>query len=163
MKNEILKSLCVLCFVLILATNVKSQSNDELKSKIENLNKEMGSAMLSGNTEKSISFYLPDAISLPNNGKMLEGKDAIRKSNEDMMKSGMKVTSFETKTVKVMSCDKTITEIGKYMMTLSIPGQTEPIKDHGKYLTIWEKQGDGSLKVKLEIWNTDINPMEKMH
>jgi ketosteroid isomerase-like protein len=33
------------------------------------------------------------------------------------------------------------------------------MEDTGKYLTLWEKQADGSLKIKVETWNTDKNPM----
>jgi hypothetical protein len=29
-------------------------------------------------------------------------------------------------------------------------------------MTIWEKQNDGSLKIKVETWNTDTNPWAEM-
>jgi hypothetical protein len=34
--------------------------------------------------------------------------------------------------------------------------------DNGKYITIWEMQKDGSIKIKVETWNTDHNPWEEM-
>jgi ketosteroid isomerase-like protein len=37
------------------------------------------------------------------------------------------------------------------------------MEDHGKYLTVWEKQKDGSLKVKVETWNSDVDPMSQMN
>jgi ketosteroid isomerase-like protein len=92
---------------------------------------------------------------------MREGIDAIRKSSEEMAKMNMKITLFEPTTLKVIPDGKLITEIGTYKIKLTIPGVDQPVEDHGKYLTIWEKQSDGSLKVKVEIWNTDINPMEQ--
>jgi len=33
-----------------------------------------------------------------------------------------------------------------------------PVSDNGKYLTIWQQQPDGSLKMKIDIWNTDLYP-----
>jgi ketosteroid isomerase-like protein len=39
-----------------------------------------------------------------------------------------------------------------------MPGNDKPMNDAGKYVTIWEKQKDGSLKIKIETWNTDSNP-----
>jgi hypothetical protein len=33
-----------------------------------------------------------------------------------------------------------------------------PWDDHGKYLSVWKEDEDGQLKVKIETWNTDINP-----
>jgi hypothetical protein len=29
-------------------------------------------------------------------------------------------------------------------------------------MTIWEMQDDGSMKIKVETWNTDVNPWEEM-
>ena len=153
----------LLTFIVIIfaATSGISQTNEKYKEQIEKLNKEMVAAMLSGNTEKSMSFYTSDVISMPNYEKMLEGKDALRQSNEAMTKAGWKVTSFEPVTLKVMGCDKTIAEIGTFKITFSIEGMPEPIQDIGKYVTIWEKQADGSLKIKIETWNSDINPMDQ--
>ena len=33
------------------------------------------------------------------------------------------------------------------------------MQDHGKYLNIWQKESDGTLKIKVNSWNSDINPM----
>jgi ketosteroid isomerase-like protein len=137
------------------------QSPRDYKSEIEDLNKEMVRNMLEGNLEKSFSMYTSDAISMPSNEPMREGIAAIRKGAEEMAKMNMKITSFEPTTLKVMADGKLITEIGTYKIKLTMPGMDQPVEDHGKYLTIWEKQADKSLKVKVEIWNSDINPMEQ--
>lgn len=161
MKKTILKLTLALVVVLFATTIGMTQTNDQYKAQIEKINKQSVAAMLAGDTEKSMSFYTNDAISLPSYEKMLEGKDALRKSNEAMLKSGMKITSFEPVTLKVISDGKMITEIGTYKISISMTGMEEPMKDVGKYLTIWEKQADGSLKIKIEMWNTDTNPMQE--
>jgi ketosteroid isomerase-like protein len=93
---------------------------------------------------------------------MLNGIDAVRKSNEEMKKSGWKVVDFKTKTHSVVSCGDMVTEIGTFDIAFSMEGQEKPMKDAGKYITIWEKQKDMSWKIKIETWNTDMNPwMEK--
>lgn len=161
MKNYILK-LTGLLAVMFIAFQAKAQSDNELKTKIEKLNREMAAAMIAGDNAKSISFYTDDAISLPDHGKMVEGKVAMKAANDEMMKTGMKITSFETTTAKVMSSGKMVTEIGHYKMSITMPGKSDAITDSGKYLTIWEKQSDGSLKVKVEMWNTDTNPAGNM-
>lgn len=161
MKESLIKTMLTLS-VVIFATYIGiSQTNTQYKTQIEKMNKEMVAAILSGDTERSMSFYTDDAISMPNYEKMLEGKDALRKSNEAMAKSGWKVVAFEPVTLKVMSCEKTITEIGTFKISFAVEGMPKPIEDVGKYITIWEKQADGSLKIKVETWNTDINPMEQ--
>src|SRR4030043_2184160 len=111
MKNAILKSSLLLVAFMMLAKTAVSQTNEEIKAKIEKINKEMAQVMLDGNSEISLAFYADDAISMPANGKMSEGKEAIKKANEEMMKSGAKVLSFEATTLKVKTCEKMITEI----------------------------------------------------
>ena len=162
MKKLNVLSVSLLLAILFAASEGFSQSVSDYKAKIEKINKEMTQYMLEGNTEKNLSLYTADAISMPSYQPMLEGISAIRKSNEEMVKSGMKFTSFEPVTVKVLVNSNMITEIGTYKMSMTMPGTDKPMEDHGKYLTIWEKQKDGSLKVKVETWNTDVNPMTMM-
>ena len=40
------------------------------------------------------------------------------------------------------------------------PGMPGPIEDKGKYMTVYVREKNGSLKIKAEIWNTDVNPMQ---
>jgi ketosteroid isomerase-like protein len=162
MKNTKLKSACILVALALITMNTFSQSTDDVKSKIEKLNKDMAQAMIDGNHEKSLSFYAPDAISMPSYSKMVEGIDAIKQSNMEMSKSGTKFVSFEFNTVKVIPGGNLYTEIGTYKVSMTMPGMDMPMNDVGKYITIWEKQKDGSLKIKVETWNTDNNPWQKM-
>jgi ketosteroid isomerase-like protein len=150
---------CFWILILLLATTLSySQSDAEYKTKIETMNKQMAKDMLAGNTEKLLSLYTSDAISLPNYQPIHEGIAAIRKASEEDAKSGVKITSFEPTTLKVMANGNLITEIGTYKIDMTMPGMDKPMMDHGKYLTVWEKQKDGSLKIKIETWNSDINP-----
>jgi uncharacterized protein (TIGR02246 family) len=158
MKNSILKSV-VLIIAVAFSASVGAQNNEELKARIEKINKEMQQAMLSGNTSASLAHYANDAISLPNYSKMAQGIEAIKKSHEAMMASGMKITKFETTTLMVTSCEDNIAEVGTYNMSYTVEGAPGEMSDMGKYLTIWKEQSDGSLKINFEIWNTDTYPM----
>ena len=162
MKNKHLKSIGILFFFGILTINAYSQSDSELKTKIEKINKEIAKAMVEGKSDVSLSYYVADAISLPNYGKLADGIEAIKKSNQAMMESGMKVTAFETTILKLIKNENLITEIGTYKFTFTMTGMETPMDDFGKYITIWEKQKDGSLKIKVEMWNTDNYPAGQM-
>lgn len=163
MKRTIVLSTCSLFVVLLMANVAFSQTPAEYKTKIETINKEMAKYMIEGNTEKGLSLYTADAISLPSYEPMREGIAEIRKASEEMTKSDWKCKSFETATLKVIPNGNMITEIGTYKISMTMPGMDSPMDDHGKYLTVWEKQEDGSLKVKIETWNSDVNPMTMMH
>lgn len=153
----------LMLFVLVLTTGVVfPQSNKDYKAQIEKLNKEMVQNMLDGDTEKSLSMYTDDAISLPSYEPMREGIDEIRESQEKMASSGWKFDSFVPTIVKIIPGENLITEIGTYKVSMSMTGMDHSMNDQGKYLTIWEKQPDGSLKVKVETWNSDIDPATMM-
>lgn len=159
MKTKFFRTWTIFLMLTCITISAFSQSDAELKTKISKMNKEMSQAIVEGNSEKSLSYYVQDAVSLPNYGKMAQGIEAIKKSQDEMMASGMKFSSFEFNTLMVKSYGNLVTEIGTYQMSATMPGMTEPMQDQGKYLTLWEKQPDGSLKIKVETWNTDNNPM----
>jgi len=155
------KSVVLIVTMLAAIITYAQPSEMDYKSKIESLNKEMVRHMIEGNIEKSLSMYTQDAISMPSNEPMSEGIVAIRAGLEKMAKTGMKVNSFEPTTRKVIPDGNLISEIGNYKINITISGMDQPVEDHGKYLTIWEKQPDGSLKIKVEIWNSDIQLTEQ--
>src|SRR5512145_690133 len=100
MNNSSLK-MGSLLILSLFTVSVFAQNEAELKAKIEKINKEMQAAMLSGNSSANLANYTEDAISLPNYGKLATGIEEIKKSNEQMMSSGMKITKFETNTQMV--------------------------------------------------------------
>lgn len=143
----------------IISFNAFAQTDEALKQKIESINKEMAKAMIEGNYSQTLKYYTNDAISMPNNSKMIRGIEEMKKSNESMAQSGVKMKNFETSTLQVTTCGNQVIEIGTFKLSMEIPGMPGNYEDHGKYLTVWEKQADGSLKIKVEMWNTDVNPM----
>ncbi|MBK7174537.1 MAG: DUF4440 domain-containing protein [Bacteroidales bacterium] len=161
MKTTFLRLMFTTLVVTIFSAAAVAQSEAEYKDKILKMNLAMKEAMLSGNGDANLALYAKDAISMPSYEPMIEGIDALRKSNEAMKKSGMKVTSFEPTTYKVYVSGNFVTEVGFYKISFTYPGMDKPIEDAGKYLTVYEIQPDKSLKIKIETWNTDKNPMEE--
>lgn len=159
MKKVFVRSGFAMILVTLFVVSAAAQSNDELREKIVKINKQMAKAMMEGNAQAALGFYTKDAISLPNYGEMVKGIDAIKKSNDEMLSSGMKVNSMEFNTLMVNTYGNMVSEIGTYKMNATMPGMAAPMDDEGKYHTLWEKQADGSLKIKVETWNTDKNPM----
>ena len=92
----------------------------------------------------------------------MEGIEAFRQSHEQMAAAGMKVLSFESEPTEVWQAGEQVIEIGTFDIELQMPGMPQNIQDKGKYLTIYDRDADGSLKIKVETWNTDMNPMQMM-
>ena len=89
-----------------------------------------------------------------------KGKDAIKASHDQMMKSGMKFVSVEFTPMEVVAGGTVGHVIGTYDMTISVP-QMGNVQDKGKYITLWAQQPDGKWKVRAETWNSDM-PMPSM-
>ena len=158
-----MKKLFSLMLMFLFGFSVlQAQDMSELKSKVQKMNDKYAKMMLSGNMDEMWDGYTKDVISMPSYEPMIKGIDALKESSKKMMESGMKITAFKSTVTDVMKYGDLVVDIGNYEITMDIPGMPEPINDHGKYLTLWEMQEDGSMKVKVETWNTDVNPMETM-
>jgi ketosteroid isomerase-like protein len=163
MKKLFLTILAISLFTALIT----AQDTAELKKKVQALNDQLSASMLSGDMESIWEHYADDVISMPSYQPMMKGIDACKKSSQEMMESGMKMTAFKSTVTDVMQDGNTVVDIGTYEITMMLPQMgDQPWSDHGKYMTIWEMQEDGSLKVKAETWNTDVNPwmeMQKKH
>jgi ketosteroid isomerase-like protein len=142
---------------MLPAMAMLAQSDAEVKQMIERNNKMIGEAMMAGNIDKVMAMYTEDAVQLPNNSKMLKGKSAIRMDQEEMVKEGWKVKEYNTNVQSVETHGDVVTEVGTYSMAVQKDGMPDMVRREGKYLCVWEKQADGSLKLQTEIWNHDQN------
>ncbi len=161
MKSVYFKLVTVIfCFIFITASSFAQDS--DLKKKVQTMNDEMVKEMLAGNHAAAMDMYTDDAISLPSYEPMLKGKDAMMKSHMKNKEAGFKMNSMTITTMDVWSSGDLAYEIGTYKVNMTFPGMKETIDDNGKYLTVWQKQADGSWKVKADTWNSDNNPWESM-
>jgi uncharacterized protein (TIGR02246 family) len=149
----------VLFGVLVLGlTGVASAGGDEkLMQEVTKIGDTLAAAMLANDVEKMLDMYAEDAISLPNYGPRMDGRAAFKEHHEMMSGAGMKIVSFESNPTDVWKAGNQVIEIGTFEIELDMPGMPG-IKDKGKYLTVYVREG-GSLKIKAETWNTDMNPM----
>jgi ketosteroid isomerase-like protein len=146
-----------------LASCSKVQDMDALKEKVQKMNDEAAKMMVANDAAGMWENYSEDVISMPSYEPMLRGIEACKQSYKKMTEAGIKMTAFKSTVTDVMEAGNLVVDIGTYEITMTIPEMGDmPYTDHGKYMTIWEKQDDGSLKVKVEIWNSDVNPWEEM-
>lgn len=157
------KLFAILFALIFTASLVNAQDTVELMKKIQTMNDEAAKMMVANDEAGMWVNYSDDVISMPSYEPMLKGIDACKMSYKKMNESGMKMTAFKSTVTDIMQSGNFIVDIGTYEITMSVPQMGDmPWTDHGKYMTIWEKQDDGSLKIKVETWNTDVNPWEEM-
>jgi len=147
----------VLCSLLLASCSTPAPDLTKVRQEVEALIDKAEKDMVSGTMDTTMSQYADDAFSLPNNGPMLRGKEAIKNYFRQMMSTGVKFTDVNFTTVDVSAAGPYVYEVGTYTMTIQIPAMKD-IADQGKYLTVYERAADGSLKIKAETWNTDVQP-----
>ena len=155
---------CLLASLLVLGwvpAALAGHHESDLMKEVAAIGDTISKAMVANDVETMLALYTDDAISLPNYGPRMEGKDAFRKHHEQMSASGMKVNSFVSEPTDVWKAGDQVIEIGVYKISLDMPGMPG-VEDKGKYMTVYVRDKKGNLKIKAETWNTDVNPMAAM-
>jgi uncharacterized protein (TIGR02246 family) len=146
---------------ILFASLIFAQDAD-VRSKIQQYNDKMEQAILQNEFETLYAMYADDAISLPSYAPILRGKEEIRESMQRDIERGTKVTKVEFNTTEVRQEGDVVIEVGTYDMSFTMKDSDQSIDDTGKYITVWEKDGN-DWKVAMEMWNTDKNPWEDMN
>ena len=94
--------------------------------------------------EGTLSYYSDDAVVLPGNAPIVQGKDAIRALWKSLLSPDISLSWQATK-VDVARSGELAYVIGTYTLT-SKDAQGKPATDHGKLLEIFKKKGDGPGK-----------------
>lgn len=145
------------CCVFLASCAPPAPDMEKVRADVQALLEKSEREMVAGTMDTTMSQYADDPLSLPNNGPLLRGKAAIRDYYSQMMAMGAKFTDVDFTTVEVMAGGQYVSDVGTYTMTIQIPGMPD-IMDKGKYMTVYERMADGSLKIKAETWNTDSPP-----
>lgn len=154
-------TLFLIIFTLLTYNLIAGDNQEDLKATIESINAKLNKAMLEGDFETMLAYHIDDVVCMPNYTEMIKGKKALKKYMEEDRKSGIKFSSFSSTIMDIWSCGDLVYEMGTYGMSIIIPDMSRPFADKGKYFTVWQKQSDGSYKVKFTIWNTDEYPLTK--
>jgi uncharacterized protein (TIGR02246 family) len=122
---------------------------------IRDLETQWSKAAAEKDLEKMLSFYADDATVLPANAPAATTKDNARRLWTDLFASAGLALSWRTVKVEVAKSGEMAYATGIYELTAN-DASGNPTTDHGKYLTVWEKQSDGKWKCGADIWNSDI-------
>jgi len=162
-----MKKLFSILFLVALTTGititVSAQKAADLKAEIEKINQLFVKATMEKEMGTVAKYYTNDFINMPNMMPIIRGKEEAIAQDKMMEESDIEFISFNLNTTEVIPTGKKYAyELGTYDMVMKIPGLAEPWIDKGKYLTVWVIEEKKELKMKVTIYNTDINPWEDM-
>jgi uncharacterized protein (TIGR02246 family) len=107
----------------------------------------------SGDAAALASLYSEEGRFLPPNMEPCEGPAAIQAAMQQLLDMGARSLDIEPLDVREAG-DMTI-EYGRYELGIE-PEGAEPVTDVGKYIVVHESQDDGSTKIVLDIFNSNM-------
>jgi ketosteroid isomerase-like protein len=100
------------------------------------------------------SFVTDDAVWLPPNAALVEGRDAVRAWILPLTQAEEFSVTWEATRVEVSAGGDLAYSMGTYEYSLK-DAEGNTVSNKGKFVDIWKKQSDGTWKVAVAIWNSD--------
>ncbi|RMG63162.1 MAG: nuclear transport factor 2 family protein [Calditrichaeota bacterium] len=114
-------------------------------------NQRFARAYSQGDAATLAGLYTQDAYALAPGNRVWEGRQAIRDGIQKELSAGQ--MQLQVQTVSLTLLDDHAYEVGTYTIRVE-PEGSEAFTDHGKYLTVWQKQADGSWLIRADAYNS---------
>jgi uncharacterized protein (TIGR02246 family) len=108
-----------------------------------------------GDAARWASLYTEDAVMMPPNSPVVEGRAAIESW---IAMLPVRITDAKGTALEVDGSGGVAYVRGTYSMSLQIPGLPGTIPQQGKLLQIYARQPTGSWLLARDIWNVDSAP-----
>ena len=100
------------------------------------------------------NLYTEGATFMPPNQPAAQGRPAILA----WMKGFPPTKEFALKIVEIEGRGDLAYVRGEFSMAMTPPGAPGPVKDSGKYVEVRRREKDGSWKIAVDIFNSDLPP-----
>ena len=101
------------------------------------------------------AFYTPDAVLMPPNHPIVEGRADIQGFLQGLIDSGF--TGIKLETTTIASVGDLAYGRGRYTLSMASAGGA-PVQDVGKYAVVYRRQANGSWRAVADIFNSDQAP-----
>ena len=163
MRNSLLQvSIIPMVLPLFAILGCEKQSEvGDVKADISAINNNIElytSSMNAGDLDRWISLWADDAIQMAPDAPAVIGKEQIRAKYESIFPLFIFKMSIANEEVKIsgdLACSH-----GNYTVSMTPKAGGETIMIDGKYLSIEERQADGSWKIIRSCFNDNAPPKE---
>ncbi len=153
-----LRYTALLCSLLALAgcSNVAPTENRDADTQaIKDTESAWVKDIATKDVDKWVQHYAEDGSVLLPNTPIITGRDNIRAALKPIVADPNFGLTFSANKVEVARSGDIGYSRGTYSMTVTDPKTKQPFTEHGKYLTVWRKAGDGKWLAVEDIDNTD--------
>jgi uncharacterized protein (TIGR02246 family) len=104
---------------------------------------------------KWASYFTDDGAGLYPGAPTATGKEALKTAMTPMLADPNFALTFASTHTEASKGGDMVYSYGTYSMTMTNPKTKKPVTDHGKFLTVYTKQADGSWKAVADAFNSD--------
>ena len=122
----------------------------EARAEIERLGRQWEEAANTGQVERLMEVYAPDAVILPPGGPSIEGSETIRELFRQEFERFDTKIAFTTVEIEVEG-DMAYRR-GNYVWRGTPRGTDQPLETRNKFLEIWKRQPDGGWRIAVDMW-----------
>jgi len=155
MKRSLISSAFAIA-ILILGAGLAAAQKITPEDAIRTADQQWLKVFAARDLERSVTFCAEDGSILAPNQPIATGREAIGKSFSGFFALPALNISWVPDRIQVAKSGELGFTSGKYQMTFNDPAGKQ-MSDKGKYVTVWKKQSDGSWKVLLDIFNSDLS------
>ena len=164
MKKSLTQLSLVISLCFLLCFTFSCQQGEEVaeepavdveadKEAIKKITDDFNAAINAGNIDKLVSLYTDDAVRIPPNKPALVGKEAIRSLFQEQLDQFTVQNEGVIVDLKV-SGDLAFVR-GSWTSINTPKTGGEPLKYNGSFVSVIQKQPEGSWKVICNIWSNE--------
>jgi ketosteroid isomerase-like protein len=106
------------------------------------------------------SYYANGAVVLPANSEMSTNKVTLQKVWSQMLTKDTDL-SWTPMWVEASKSGELVYVVGSYTLTTKASKGKPASSEHGKYMSVWKRQADGTWKAEATSWNADAAPKKR--
>lgn len=146
----------ILLLILSLTGVVGGCRRARVDADVDSLNrlqKQVDSTIISGDTERYLTFLADDAVLMPPNAPAVSGNQAIRLWHQAISRQ-FRIQKYAATDDEVIVSGNWALRRASMDWTLMPAAGGKPIRDLGKFIILYRREPDGSWKVARDIWNS---------
>jgi ketosteroid isomerase-like protein len=125
------------------------------RDEVRNVLAGFAKAVADKDTKTLVDYYEADAIVLTPNVPMVRGHSALGDLFQGMIDGGVKAIEFDTR--DLVEDGSLVIEVGHSTVHVELADGSS-VGDPGKYLVVYRRQANGSLKMVFDAFSTDSAP-----
>lgn len=146
--------LVLLMMSFFLGACSSTGAQDEMQATIDAAFQEYGDSLVAKDADRWGTLWTEDGLQMPPGEPLIDGRAALV-SSVNAMFDFMTVTDMEVNTQEIQVAGDWAYARGNYTLTYEMNDGSDAGVIDGKYLTIFQKQTDGSWKMYRDIYNSN--------